>query len=222
MAETFTRRTRKGKIAIVRNTRRRDNNNLRNGALALGSTALLGGILLSLRGKPSRLVLPVAAPFKHPDRSPRSPIQIPKDTSDLSDINAVRKNLNDPNHVWEFGYACGSTFIPDSAKCYTDPRTRARLRVPLTKAQVERARSKSPGAEKLYSAQEQAIKGRLRGGVIPPEYQAAARSVGATKVLPSGIAEVDPKKLNLDPKRFQYKIVSGATGESGSLTDVKK
>lgn len=122
----------------------------------------------------------------------------------------------------EFGYACGSTFIPDKAKCYTDPRTRARLKVPLTKAQVQKVRSRSKGAETLYSEQEDAIKNRLRGGSIPPEFQAAARSVGATKVLPSGIAEVDPKKLNLDPKRFQYKIVSGATGESGSLTDVKK
>jgi hypothetical protein len=122
----------------------------------------------------------------------------------------------------DFGYACGSTFIPDNSKCYTDPKTRARLTVPLTKAQIEKVRKSSPGAEKLYSAQEAENKGRLRGGSIPAEYQAAARSTGATKVLPSGIAEVDPKKLNLDPKRFQYKIVSGATGESGSLSDVKK
>ena len=122
-----------------------------------------------------------------------------------------------------FGYACGSTFIPDSAKCYTDPKTRARLRVPLPKTQVEKVRSRSAGAEKLYAQQEETIKNRLRGsGSVPPEYLAAARSTGATKVLPSGIAEVDPKQLNLDPKRFQYKIVSGATGESGSLTDVKK
>lgn len=142
-----------------------------------------------------------------------------------SSVDYLVKRLNDLKEKLgaNFGYACGSTFIPDTAKCYTDPKTRARLRVPLTKAQVEKVRSRSAGAEKLYSQQEEAIKNRLRGsGSIPSEYLAAARSVGATKVLPSGIAEVDPKKLNLDPKRFQYKIVSGATGESGSLTDVKK
>lgn len=140
------------------------------------------------------------------------------DTTTMDDSPLMRSLREKSN----FGYACGSTFIPDSAKCYTDPKTRARLKVPLTKTQVERARSKSPGAEKLYSEQEESIKGRLRGGIIPPEYQAAARSTGATKVLPSGIAEVDPKNLNLDPKRFQYKLVSGSTGESGSLTGVRK
>jgi hypothetical protein len=141
------------------------------------------------------------------------------DTTIMDDSPLMRSIREKGN----FGYACGSTFIPDDSKCYTDPKTRARLKVPLTKAQVEKVRSRSAGAEKLYSQQEETIKNRLRGsGSIPPEYLAAARSTGATKVLPSGIAEVDPKQLNLDPKRFQYKIVSGATGESGSLTDVKK
>jgi hypothetical protein len=137
----------------------------------------------------------------------------------LSDDSPLMRSLGGEGN---FGYACGSTFIPDSAKCYTDPKTRARLKTPLTKSQIRKVRDRSVGAEKLYAAQEAENKGRLRGGTIPPEYQAAARSTGATKVLPSGIAEVDPKKLNLDPKRFQYKIVSGATGESGSLSDVKK
>jgi hypothetical protein len=140
------------------------------------------------------------------------------DTTVMDDSPLMRK-LREQG---DFGYACGKTFIPDAAKCYTDPKTGVRLRVPLTKQQVERARSKSPGAERLYSQQEQQIKDRLRGGVIPPEFQAAARSTGATKVLPSGIAEVNPKNLHLDPKRFQYKLVSGSTGESGSLTGVKK
>lgn len=40
---------------------------------------------------------------------------------------------------------------------------------------------------------------------------------------PSGLAEVSPHDLNFDPKRFQYKMVHGGkTGESGSLTDVRK
>jgi hypothetical protein len=138
-------------------------------------------------------------------------------------IESLKKNASfDVGELDEFGYACGSTFIPDSAKCFTDPKTRARLKTPLTKSQIQKVRDRSAGAESLYAAQETENKNRLRGGTIPPEYAAAARSTGATKVLPSGIAEVDPKKLNLDPKRFQYKIVSGATGESGSLTDVKK
>lgn len=132
------------------------------------------------------------------------------------------KDLYGAGNLHRFGYACGSTFIPDQAKCYTDPKTGARLKVPLTKQQVERVRSRSRGADRLYTQQEEAIRNRLRSGTIPPQWRAAAAASGATKVLPSGIAEVDPKNLELDPKRFQYKLVAGASGESGSLTGVKK
>ncbi|MEH2135438.1 hypothetical protein [Nostoc sp.] len=41
-------------------------------------------------------------------------------------------------------------------------------------------------------------------------------------VLRSGVADVPVSELNLDPQRFQYKLVHGKTGVSGSLTGVKK
>lgn len=60
-------------------------------------------------------------------------------------INELKKGANFAaiEELDEFGYACGSTFIPDDSKCYTDPKTRARLKTPLTKAQVEKVRSAS-------------------------------------------------------------------------------
>lgn len=203
--EYYPRRSLRGRITLVRNTNRRQSmmdrlttpfmKGVYSGGLVVGA---IGGMAMMRRRTANEAAI----------------AQLKKQS--MASFG-TRAELD------EFGYACGSTFIPDAAKCYTDPRTRAKLKTPLTKTQVEKIRSKSPGAEKLYSQQEETIKNRLRGsGSIPPEYLAAARSTGATKVLPSGIAEVDPKQLNLDPKRFQYKIVSGATGESGSLTDVKK
>ena len=37
-----------------------------------------------------------------------------------------------------------------------------------------------------------------------------------------GLHEVDPNDLDFDPKRFQYKLIHGESGASGSLTDVRK
>jgi hypothetical protein len=60
--------------------------------------------------------------------------------------------------ISNFGYPCGNTFIPDRAKCYTDPKTGARLKVPLTKQQIEKVRSRSAGAERLYAEQESRVR----------------------------------------------------------------
>ena len=51
----------------------------------------------------------------------------------------------------------------------------------------------------------------------------AASRLGADQVLSSGIAEADPSKIQVDPKRFQYKIIGEQTksGEVGSLSGVK-
>ena len=52
----------------------------------------------------------------------------------------------------------------------------------------------------------------------------AARAAKTDLMLPSGIAEVDPKNIQVDPKRFQYKVIgeSTKTGEVGSLSGVRK
>jgi len=49
----------------------------------------------------------------------------------------------------------------------------------------------------------------------------AKKPVSETKE-PRGLQEVSPHDLHFDPKRFQYKLVHGETGASGSLTDVRK
>lgn len=41
--------------------------------------------------------------------------------------------------------------------------------------------------------------------------------------VPKGVTDVDPKALNFDPKRFQYKLIHGGeTGSSGSLKGVRR
>lgn len=44
----------------------------------------------------------------------------------------------------------------------------------------------------------------------------------SVSVLRSGVADVPVNELHLDPQRFQYKLVHGKSGASGSLTGVKK
>ena len=119
--DTFRRRTKTGKVAIVR--KRHKNANLVDFLLPLG----VAGLGLSLA-----TAIPRA----------RAGINVVRQSRREVDL-AAKSGRN----YGEFGYACGSTFIPDKAKCYTDPRTRARLKVPLTKAQVQKVRSRSKGAE---------------------------------------------------------------------------
>jgi hypothetical protein len=241
VVETFIRRAKSGKVVIVRNTRNNPDNTGKSIAVAAGGLGLLGlsAILMHKASKmddvmhSARMVdLSRSADSvrKYADnlRSGLEKFDARSAEIGYSVQRSIARSMydamkrNPQQYGVEFGYPCGSTFIPDKSKCYTDPNTRARLRVPLTKAQIEKISGKSPKAAAQYKAQGEAIKDRLRGGTIPPEFKAAATAAGATKVLPSGIAEIDPKNLTLDPKRFQYKLVTGSTGESGSLSGVKK
>lgn len=48
------------------------------------------------------------------------------------------------------------------------------------------------------------------------------QQVQVVKRLKSGVADVPTSDLNLDPNRFQYKLIHSKSGTSGSLTGVKK
>jgi len=80
------------------------------------------------------------------------------------------------------------------------------------------------------------VKGRSCGGScisaartcrtdLSPKAQTATKKLKqklALAPIPGSVAEVSIDQLNLDPDRFQYKLVHGATGSSGSLSGVKK
>lgn len=133
------------------------------------------------------------------------------------------------------GWQCGKTFIPRNRKCYTDPKTGLKTKIPLNykeytrrRAEVYKAaqRGQLPDTEYernlLKSVENRQAK--LASNKEKLQLANAAASVGAKQVLPSGIAEVDVNKLKVDPKRFQYKILGASTssGSVGSLEGVKK
>jgi hypothetical protein len=133
------------------------------------------------------------------------------------------------------GWQCGKTFIPRNSNCYTDPNSGAKLKNPLTYKQYTQRRAQ------IYKAAQQGQlpqnegdrrllqsvtdrQARLASQKEKLQLSQAAAAAGARQVLPSGIAEVDVNKLQVDPKRFQYKIIGASTqsGSVGSLSGVKK
>ena len=133
-------------------------------------------------------------------------------------------------------YPCGNkgVFIPSSKNCYTHPKTGVKLDKPLKFKDYVQARkeayNKSKSGQPLTETEQQLLQdvNRLQGKVSDKrrakELNNAAKRMGAKAILPSGIAEADPNKIKVDPKRFQYKIIGEQTksGEVGSLSGVKK
>ena len=128
------------------------------------------------------------------------------------------------------GWQCGKSFIPKKSKCYTDPVTGKKLKEPTTYSQYRKKRAESikrqeqglplTDKEKVYLGRVERDRQKLQ----QKKFESAAKSVGASKVLPGGIASVDPSKIEVDPKRFQYKLAGSntASGTVGSLRGVKK
>lgn len=133
-------------------------------------------------------------------------------------------------------YPCGNkgVFIPSSKNCYTHPKTGVKLDKPLKFKDYVQARkeayNKSKSGQPLTETEQQLLQdvNRLQGKVSDKrrakDLNNAAKRMGAKAILPSGIAEADPNKIKVDPKRFQYKIIGEQTksGEVGSLSGVKK
>lgn len=133
------------------------------------------------------------------------------------------------------GWQCGKTFIPSSRKCYTDPNTGRKTKVPITykqytarRAVVYKAAQRGQLPQNEYDKKllesVSSRQAKLASQKEKLKLTKAAATAGAKQVLPSGIAEVEVDKLKVDPKRFQYKILGAqnSTGTVGSLSGVKK
>jgi len=62
----------------------------------------------------------------------------------------------------------------------------------------------------------------LRASAFAAIREVAKKRAANKPKAPSGISEMSVHELDFDPKRFQYKLVHGETGSSGSLTGVRK
>jgi hypothetical protein len=118
---------------------------------------------------------------------------------------------------------CGSVCIPLTSECGDGSVDSAQDRLKKLKRsgaddiQVQRAKNsiKSRTAGKLNELNEKRIES-LRSRVK----NSALSGAGKTE----GLAELDPHSIEVDPKRFQYKIIGEhtATGSVGSLSGVRK
>lgn len=132
------------------------------------------------------------------------------------------------------GWRCGSSFIPKKSRCFRDPVTGKKLKEPNTYSQYRRKRAdalkrKAEGEplnakEQKYIDQTLSDRQRLLKRNQLAKTKAAVKSVGGSTILHGGIASIDPKKIKVDPKRFQYKLsgTNNKSGSVGSLSGVKK
>jgi hypothetical protein len=139
------------------------------------------------------------------------------------------------------GYSCGSSCISLQKECRVTPRSamsKQRLRQlsalakegdPMAKQQasaVETARLQKAfelrekrDVDKLKKMRERPeIAEFLRTGKLP----AAPAGADAPGQRSSKVRDISPDEIDVDPKRFQYKMKATATGEVGSLKGVKK
>lgn len=115
-------------------------------------------------------------------------------------MGTVLFRMSDYNRT-EFGWTCGGTFIPDRAKCWTDPKTGKRLKTPINHQVYQRiVGSKGKAAQTLYRDREQAIRDRRRAAVPgwknkPPQVDIQKqRSQWASKLKELD----DPKELTVN------------------------
>lgn len=92
------------------------------------------------------------------------------------------------------GFSCGSTCIAKGRQCKSQLQSSSKSYADYLEAQIKQLQSQ------------------------------LAAATAPTLPKPGSVAEVDPKDIFVDPKRFQYKLLGEhtATGEVGSLSGVKK
>lgn len=114
-------------------------------------------------------------------------------------------------------YNCGKACIGLNKNCKSD------LPDKPSQEKLDKVKAMAGG---FKEAQDDPAKRQENNKLTPKpagKWDDAASRLGADQVLSSGIAEADPSKIQVDPKRFQYKIIGEQTksGEVGSLSGVK-
>jgi hypothetical protein len=114
-------------------------------------------------------------------------------------------------------YNCGKACISLNKNCKSDPPDKP------SQEKLDKVKAMAGG---FKEAQDDPAKRQENNKLTPKpagKWDDAASRLGADQVLSSGIAEADPSKIQVDPKRFQYKIIGEQTksGEVGSLSGVK-
>lgn len=133
------------------------------------------------------------------------------------------------------GYGCGSACIQMSKECRVQPKSaisKQRLLALQTLAKEgdpmaeQMARSVQEGrsakASELREGRQVDQLKRLLADPKVAEMVRTGKVPTAEPTKPGKVRDVDPKEVEVDPERFQYKIGASASGEVGSLSGVQK
>lgn len=136
---------------------------------------------------------------------------------------AIPRSTRKKHNCTTRSHQCGSVCIPLTNQCRDGSVSSAQTRLKKLKMsgaddfQVQRAKNsiKERTAGKRAEINDKRI-GSLRNRVKNATLAGAGKS--------EGLAELDPHSIEVDPKRFQYKIIGEhtATGSVGSLSGVRK
>jgi len=131
--------------------------------------------------------------------------------------DAVKTTRKEKPKCGNTSYNCGKACISLNKNCKSDPPDKP------SQEKIDKVKAMAGG---FKEAQDDPTKRQEKNKLTPKpagKWDDAASRLGAGQVLSSGIAEADPSKIQVDPKRFQYKIIGEQTksGEVGSLSGVK-
>jgi hypothetical protein len=132
-------------------------------------------------------------------------------------FDAVKTVRKEKPKCGNTSYNCGKACIGLNKNCKSDPPDKP------SQEKIDKVKAMAGG---FKEAQDDPTKRQEKNKLTPKpagKWDDAASRLGAGQVLSSGIAEADPSKIQVDPKRFQYKIIGEQTksGEVGSLSGVK-
>ncbi|NJR38545.1 MAG: DUF935 family protein [Leptolyngbyaceae cyanobacterium CSU_1_4] len=130
----------------------------------------------------------------NPDDAPNIQDLLSTDLSEPLDYRGVPGKTAKKKRVCEKGYSCGDTCIARSKKCISELNAQAKAYSDFLAKRV---------AE---------LEAQLKATIAPPPPK------------PGTVAEISPSDIQVDPKRFQYKVLGEhtKTGEVGSLSGVRK
>jgi len=157
-----------------------------------------------------------------------------RDPSARVDFKKVRFEQRSSKRNCSVGYSCGRSCIAMAKECQVTPSSaigKQRLRALQALAKEGGPEFERKAAEvaagrhaKAVQLKEERNVGQLKKLLADPRVAEMVRTGKVPEAAPkqSRVRDVSPDEIEVDAKRFQYKLNASATGEVGSLSGVKK
>jgi hypothetical protein len=157
-----------------------------------------------------------------------------RDPSARVDFKKVRFEQRTTKRKCSIGYSCGRSCIAMAKECLVTPSSaigKQRLRALQALAKEGGPEFERKAAEVVAGRHAKAVQlkeernvGQLKKLLADPKVAEMVRTgkVPEASGKRGRVRDVSPDEIEVDAKRFQYKLNSSATGEVGSLSGVKK